>query len=122
MSEVYHPLRTETPAQEVDRHMADLRVLIQRREHLMRLLNNSDFKALFLKFYLVDEAARLVQLSGQLGLNALERADCVAMGQATGHFKRFMDVIERQGEQAIANLSQYQEQYEELTMAQEEAE
>lgn len=115
MPEVYTPLRTETPAQEIDRRMAELTVLANRREQVLRLYKNRDFKALILQFFLVDEASRYVQVSQQPGISAEASASALAIAQSTGHFKRFLDVVERMGESAIAQLEEYRVNYNELT-------
>jgi hypothetical protein len=42
------------------------------------------------------------------------------MCQATGHLKRFIDITIRQGEQALADLAQMRENYEELIKGEED--
>ena len=119
MSDVFTTPRVETPFQQVDRKMAEYREVAERREQFLRLARNADFRKPILEFYIVTEAARLVQMSAQLGLSPQDRADALAMAQATGHLKRFLDVVDRQGEQAVAELSQYTEHYAELVAEEE---
>lgn len=114
MSDVYTPLSTETPAEQIDRQMSNCRQVVERREQALRLLKNADFKALIMQFYMVEEAARLSQMSGHLGLTPADAKGFMDMAQATGHLKRFLDVTIRQGEQALADLTQYRENYDEL--------
>jgi hypothetical protein len=114
MSEVYTALRSETPQEQVDRAMRDLRVVAERREEALRLLNNRDFQSLIMRFYCVDEAARLAQMGGMLGVSKVDQDSAIEMAKATGHLKRFMDVTVKQGEQAIAQLSNYNQEYSEL--------
>ena len=115
MSEVsFTALRTETPKESVDRQMAAWREIAGRREKLLRLLKNKDFQDLIMRFFLVEEAARYIQMAYQPGMGATERADSLLMAQATGHVKRFFDVVERQGEQALASLAEHLENYEDL--------
>jgi hypothetical protein len=120
MSEVYTPLEMETPAQQVDRQMSNCQQVVERREQMLRLLKNKDFKDLFMRFYLVDEAARLGQMSGHLGLTPADAKGFMDMCQATGHLKRFIDITIRQGEQALADLAQMRENYEELIKGEED--
>lgn len=115
MSEVsFTALRTETPKESVDRQMAAWREIAGRREQLLRLLKNKDFQELMMRFFLVEEAARYIQMAYQPGMGAQERADSLLMAQATGHVKRFFDVVERQGEQALVSLSEHLDNYEDL--------
>jgi len=115
MSEVsFTALRTETQQESVDRQMAVWREVAARRETLLRLLQNKDFQSLIMKYFVVEEAARYIQFSCQPGVSAQDRADSMVMAQATGHFKRFLDVVERQGEQALASLAEHLSNYEEL--------
>lgn len=115
MSEVtFTALRTETAQESVDRQMNAWREIAGRRERLLRLLQNRDFQELIMKFFVVEEAARYIQFACQPGAAAQDRADSLAMAQATGHFKRFLDVVERQGEQALASLAEHLANYEDL--------
>lgn len=114
MAEVYTALRIETAHEQVDRTMRDLHVIADRREEAIRLLSNRDFQSLIMRFYCVDEAARLAQMGGMLGISKEDQESATEMAKATGHFKRFMDVILKQGEQAIAQLSSYNQEYNEL--------
>jgi hypothetical protein len=120
MSEVYTPLTSESPAEQVDRQMSNCRQIVERREQALRLLKNKDFKDLIMRFYLVDEASRLAQMSGHLGLSAADAKGFMDMAQATGHLKRFIDVTIRQGEQALADLAQYTVNYDELIKGEED--
>jgi hypothetical protein len=121
MSEVYTALRTETPQEQVDRTMRDLREIADRREQALRLLANRDFQSLLMRFYCVEEAARMAQMGGMLGISKDDQQGAIEMAKATGHFKRFMDVTLRQGEQALNQLASYNQEYNEL-IRNEEAE
>jgi hypothetical protein len=116
MAEVYTPLTLETPHQQVDRTIAEMTVIADRREKMLRLLRNRDFEELFMRFYVVEEAARLAQMGGMLGISEQDQNAAMEMAKATGHFKRFIDVTLRQGEQAYAQLSNYRAEYDQLVL------
>lgn len=120
MSEVYTALTKQTPEQQVTQAMEDLRKAADRREQALRLLNNRDFQSLIMEFYCVKEAARAVQFSGQPGASKDDRQHALEMAQATGHFKRFIDVTVRMGEQAVVELGRYNQEYSELVREEEE--
>jgi hypothetical protein len=120
MAEVYTPLAIETPHEQVDRSMAEMTVIADRREQMLRLLRNRDFQELFMRFYVVEEAARLAQMSGMLGISEQDQNAAMEMAKATGHFKRFIDVTLRQGEQALAQLSNYRAEYDQLVLNDEQ--
>lgn len=121
MAEVYTPLTMETPHQQVDRSIAEMTVIADRREQMLRLLKNRDFNELFMRFYVVEEAARMAQMGGMLGISEQDQKAAIEMAKATGHFKRFIDVTLRQGEQAVAQLHNYRNEYNELVLDDEEA-
>lgn len=83
--------------------------LIEQREMANRLLGNADFRKLIMEEYMVNEAARYVQLSGDPALTVEQRADALAMAQATGHLKRWIDVQEKMANQAENDLASLDE-------------
>lgn len=105
--------------EELEQQVKDNAKLIVLGERVRRLSENRDFKALIHDEYLVQEAARLVQLSGDPRLNADQRADALAMAQATGHFKRFLQVTVQIGDAAAKDNGDIREELDEIE--QEEA-
>lgn len=89
------------------------KALIEQRGMANRLLQNADFRKLILEEYMVNEAARYVQLSADPALGAENRADALAMAQATGHLKRWIDVQEKMANQAEVDLVSLDEMIEE---------
>lgn len=69
-----------------------------------RLADNPDFRSLILKAFCRDEAARYVQESADPALNAEQRADALAMAQASGHLRRFLSFQIQLGDTAGANI------------------
>lgn len=88
--------------------------LISRRQMALRLSENPDFKELFLKGFFMEEAARLVQLSGDPSLTLEQRADALEMAKATGHAKRFLSMTAQMGAHAERELPQMEETLAEL--------
>lgn len=70
---------------------------IERKKLAESLLTNRAFKRLILDEYFVTEAARLVQMSGDIRLSQLDREHALAMAQATGHLKRYLSSIVQMG-------------------------
>lgn len=120
MTEVFTALQTETKQQGVDRQIRNLEAVARRREQVLRLLANRDFQDFIMKFFIVEEAARYVQLSQQPGMSKEDRQNALDMALATGHLKRFLDVTQRMGESAIVQLFNIREEYEELTLEDDE--
>lgn len=79
---------------------ADAELLIERRTMAMRLAGNPDFKKLILQEFCVDECARYAQTSGDPALTAAQRADALAIAQAPGHLRRWLQIIGQMGQSA----------------------
>ena len=81
--------------------------LVSRRNMALKLFENREFRILFMDEFLTKEAARLVHLSSDPALNADQRADALAMAQATGHVKRYLSMTVQMGavaEREIADM------------------
>ncbi len=83
--------------------------LINRRQMVVRLRQNPDFRKLILEGFCRDEAARYVQESGDPALDASARADAVAMAQASGHLLRFLHVTHMMGAHAERTREELEE-------------
>jgi hypothetical protein len=94
---------------QLEAQLQNAKELIQRRQAALRLANVPEFKQLILEDFMVKEAARYVQSSGDPALKAEERADALAIAQASGHLKRYLHVIVQMGahaEREIVNLEE----------------
>jgi hypothetical protein len=94
--------------QALEQGIKDAEELIGRRQMALKLSENREFRKLILEDYMVTEAARLVQLSADPVLAANERADALAMAQATGHLKRYLSMMIQMGYTAERELPQLQ--------------
>jgi cation transport regulator ChaC len=71
--------------------------LVRRRQMALALSNVPAFKELIIDDFMTKEAARYVQSSADPALKPDERADALAMAQASGHLKRYLSVIVQMG-------------------------
>lgn len=93
----------------LERQLKQTQGLKQRGEMAERLARNADFRRLILDGFCRDDAARFVQESGDPALNEEQRADCLALAQASGHLKRFLSMqiqMGRVAERDIPNLEE----------------
>jgi len=102
-----------TELEKLEQHLEDANTLIDVRQRALRLAQNSDFRKLILEGFCTTDAARLVQQSGDPALGAEERADALAMAQASGHLKRYLSAAIRMGEHSERTLGELQEAIEE---------
>ena len=99
--------------QQLEQHLEDAKTLIDVRQRAMRLAQNTDFRKLILEGFCLTDAARLVQQSGDPAMGAEERADALAMAQASGHLKRYLSAAIRMGDHSERTLGELQEAIEE---------
>lgn len=102
---------------QLEKQLADTKTLVARRDMALKLSKNSDFRKLILEEFCVQEAARYVQASADPALGATERADALAIAQASGHLKRYLSVIVQMGSVAERDLVTLQEAIEEARAA-----
>lgn len=89
----------------LEQQLKDSKLLLERRQMAIRLSNNSDFKKLIIDEFMTAEAARYVQSSGDPALNAEQRADSLAIAQASGHLKRYLSIVVQMGVHAEREMS-----------------
>lgn len=96
---------------EVDRVIENLRnyqkdqkTLVDARDAANRLYLNPDFKKLIVDGFMTQECARYVQESCDPMLTTAQRADALAMAQASGNLKRFMSLCYVFGNTAEDNI------------------
>lgn len=99
---------------ELEQDIKNAEELVARREMAIKLSSNREFRKIFMDDYFVTEAARLVQLSADPALTLEQRADALAMAQATGHAKRYLSMMIQMGAHAARELPQAREALDEL--------
>jgi hypothetical protein len=103
----------EQDVQEIEIHIDEVKKQIKKKDALIALANNPNWKFLIDEGYLKDEAVRLVMLkSSGLQPEQLERVDKMIYG--IGAFYFFLQTIIQTGNQAEADLAADEKAREEL--------
>ena len=79
-------------------------------EDIRKLMGNKLFRDVILKQFCVEHCARYVQESGDPLLSVENRADALAMAQAAGHLRRWLDIGIRMADSEAGLLPQIQEE------------
>lgn len=95
--------------EELEAHIKQLQKRVDLRDMALKLESNRDFKKLILEDFCVAECARYAQASADPQLNADQRADALALAQASGHLRRYLSVIVQMGNRAAADIVEAQE-------------
>lgn len=78
---------------------------IQHGEDIKQLMNNRLFREVILTRFCKEHCARYVQESGDPLLSEVNRADALAMAQAAGHLRRWLDIGIRIADSEAGQLS-----------------
>lgn len=84
--------------------LKDTKALVERRDAILRLSKNADFRAVILDAFFVEECARYARESGDPALTAAQRQDALNIAQAAGHVKRFLNVQIQMGDAAEGSI------------------
>lgn len=98
---------------EVEQMRADqeeLKKVVDIADATDRLLQNEDFKKVFLEYFMVEQCARNAQMSCDLNLKELERQACLELAQAAGHVQRFINMVLRRGDSAQQTIRDIDEE------------
>lgn len=101
---------------ELEEHLVTAKEYADRRRMAVRLANNRDFKKLILEEFCVQECARYAQNSANPQFSKEERADSLAIAQAAGHLRRFLQVINQMGAKAESDIAAIEEAIEEARL------
>lgn len=88
----------------LEKSLKDNKDAVKFAEELRKLVANSLFRKLIIEEFTVREAARYVQESGDPLLSAEQRADALALAQAGGHLKRWIEINLRMGDVAVGTI------------------
>ena len=108
MSEVMQKIR------ETEEHIKGCKEIAEFGDAILRLNSNPDFRLVIEQGYMLHEAARYVQASGDPSLTAVQRQDALNMAQASGHLKRFLSVNIQKANEADSSIAQSQAYLDEL--------
>lgn len=77
---------------QLEDQLTDSKALIERRDNIVKLSENALFRKVIREDFMVEEAARYVRESGDPALTDRQRADALAIAQAAGHLKRYLNM------------------------------
>lgn len=92
--------------------LKDTKALVERRDAILRLSKNADFRTVILDAFFVEECARYARESGDPALTPAQRADALNIAQAAGHVKRFLNVQIQMGDAAEGSITELEENIE----------
>lgn len=98
---------------ELEEQLVNAKVLIERRDAVLKLSENHEFRTIIREEFMVQECARYAQVSADPALKPEERADALAIAQSAGHLKRYLNIIIRMGNAAENEKLQIEEAIEE---------
>lgn len=87
---------------------------VARRDMALKLYNIREFKKIIIDEFCGTECARYVQASGDPALSVENRADSLAIAQASGHLRRYLSVLIQMGNQAAREIAECEQALEEL--------
>jgi len=85
---------------QLEQQKSDFKAAIEKRGMASRLMKNRDFRKLILEEFCTAECARYVQASADPNLSKDEQADALALAQAAGHIRRYLNVVDQMGNHA----------------------
>lgn len=85
---------------------------IEFSKRVEKLLQNPEFQAVIMREYMVEEASRFILQSCDPAFNPQQRADALAMAQAAGHLKRWLQATQTQAKQIIERMPELEAEIE----------
>lgn len=113
---------SEVKIKSLETQIEDMKKAVERRDLALRLANNPDFRKLILEGFCQVEAAAYVQSSTDPALDERSRADALGIAQASGHLKRWLQVIMAMGHQATITIADCEAAIEDIRAEEGEAE
>lgn len=86
--------------QKLEQQLVEVQKTAEYGAMVTKLLENHEFRKVILEGFCLHEAARYVQTSADPAIPETQRADALAMAQASGHLKRFLAISQRLADQA----------------------
>lgn len=108
MSEVMQKIR------EAEQHIAECKEVAAFGDAIMRLQSNADFRLVINEGFMLHEAARYAQASGDPALSAVQRQDALNIAQASGHLKRFLSINIQKSNEADTSRAQHEQMLDDL--------
>lgn len=91
----------------LEQQLENAKQLVARRDLALKLSKNPDFRKLIMEQFCVTECAKYAQLSADFDMPVEARESSLAMAQAAGHLRRFMEICITMGnvnERDIVNI------------------
>lgn len=104
----------------LEKQLADAKVLVERRDTALRLHRNPDYKKIILDGFCLQDCARYAHESQDPNLTKEQQEDALRIAQAAGHFRRYMSVIIQLGNQAEGQIPSIEETIHEIRTEQGE--
>lgn len=93
----------------LEQQQADERERVARRDAILRLSGNADFRKVIIEDFSTKECARYARESVNPGISPEDRAHALAMAQAAGYLKQFLNVNIQIGDTAEDTIRQIDE-------------
>lgn len=90
---------------QLENQKSGMELTIRVRDAAHRLQQNADWKLVIGEGFMLYEAARYAQESGDPALSVENRADSLALAQASGHLKRYLNAIRNIGNKAEYDMA-----------------
>jgi hypothetical protein len=100
---------SEVTVEQLEKQLEFNKHMLDRRTAALRLANNSDFRRIVMEGFCKEDCARYVQESGDPALSAENRADALAMAQASGHLRRYLSLQVQLASTAERNIADIEE-------------
>jgi hypothetical protein len=79
------------------------------RDAIIKLMDNREFRKVVREGFMVTAAADYARESGNPAINERQRADALALAQAPGHFKRWLNAQLMMGDNAQSEIVEIEE-------------
>lgn len=103
-----------TQIEQLEQQIKDEQGRIDRRDCILRLAKNADFRRVIIEDFSVTECSRYVRESINPMLGDKEKADALSMAQAAGWLKQWLNVNIQMGDIAAKNVTDANNAIEEI--------
>lgn len=107
-------MSTEYTIEELELHRKKLKDSVAYAEDVRKLMGNPLFRKIIMEDFCIQSAARYVQESCDPLLTTEQRADALALAQAGGHLKRWLDITLRMADTSERSILDVDEELEKL--------
>lgn len=98
----------------LEQQLVDTKLLVERRDAILRLTNNADFKKVIREGFMIEECARYTRESINPMIPKEEQAFSLAMAQAAGYLKQYLNISIQRGDSAADTIPRLDEAIDEV--------